>query len=70
MLIFFQIDPTKPVGSFFRRSTPREPPTFKIGKNETPRKRRFQYKPWWLYRFPKYAAFNVTYLMISLLGDR
>ena len=38
MLIFLQMDPTKSVGSFFRRSTPGEPPTFKIE-----RKRR---NPW------------------------
>ena len=32
MLLFLQMDPTKSVGSFFRRSTPGEPPYFKIEK--------------------------------------
>ena len=38
MLIFLQMDPTKSVGSFFGRSTPGEPPTFKIEwKRRNPR---------------------------------
>ena len=32
MLVFLQMDPTKSVGSLFRRSAPREPPAFKIEK--------------------------------------
>ena len=30
MLIFLQTDPTKSVGSFFRRSAPEKPPVFMI----------------------------------------
>ena len=39
MLIFFQMDPTKSVSSFFKRSAPRELPAFKIErKRQNPRK--------------------------------
>ena len=34
MLTFFQIDLMKSVGSFFRRSAPREPPTFKTERKK------------------------------------
>ena len=40
MLIFFQIDPTKSAGSFFRRFAPGEPPVFKIKtKKQNPREK-------------------------------
>ena len=42
MLVFLQIDPTKSVGSLSGRSTPGEPPTFKIEKKrQNPQEEKF-----------------------------
>jgi len=38
--------------------------------SKIPRRRSFQYKPWWLKKFPRNATLDVINLMISVLGDR
>ena len=62
MLVFLQMDPTNSHGFLFGRFNLRGPPH--------PKRKKFQYKPWWLKKFPRNATLDVINLMISLLGDR
>ena len=70
ILLFLQKDPTKSVGSF-GRSTPGEPPIFKIERKRlNPWEEEVPTQVMVALEISKNAALNIIYLMISLLGDR
>ena len=71
MLVFLQLDPTKSVGSLFRRSAPGAPLALKIEKKQQhPQKEEFPVQDMVALKIAKKCHTEHHQPYISLLGDR
>ena len=71
MLLFLQLDPTKSVGSLFRRSIPGEPLAFKTEKKwQHAQKEEFPVQAMVALKIAKKCHTERHHPYISLLGDR
>ena len=65
------MNPVNSLGFLFGRSTPGEPPVFKIEKKQrNPQEKEIPVQAVAALKFPKNTTLNIINLIISLLGDR